>query len=753
MGIVVKVFHCGDGPKNKLDHASLESSANVWETISQAAATATTFPQSALWRAIDPNLPEKSSAVKVAVQAFCATLLDLGPLAKWCRLALTVAGGAHALFLAGTAGWDDEATTYEPFRLVGNRSEVIVTEAVREVWEAALDAHAQLLAREDFGALTPAQLGGLFLLTHTPDNWVKVTESFGFDYWWLRVMHLSIERNVDLKIGDFALAGPRVRDRSEAALEIAQRQIATIVALKVAIFYKKRHGENAQPLRVTRHDLEQAKRKWLQRPQAQKKRPRTEGVADVVSAAMNAASLAELRPVREVLRLASDERAALTKRIGALDWLACIGLAWQRVVAEQSAALQTRLMAEVDALARAGEDAEAVRARAPADAVHHRTIELARGVASTAGLRLDPADSVWASKHASVAKLVAVGAGAPHPASSWARALNTVYVRGEAEFKRLFAAGGGGGACGHPAMPGAARTEMLSLADRLLALLEVELRLRSCSAQRCPLPLELRADLALPGAVAASPPSAHHKPPPHVEAYRKAKRQQLAALRHEGVFAAAVARTVCHAIHAAFYGCLHLVSSGGNAVADAVHTPRRCAALAVVNRMLTIAACFDGIVPPDADADEAAIVAYDAGTQSLALFEDLEPVLARKWPAARALADVAAGCEAWLRNPRKLVAADDPAAEAILGPWWVACGPKGLLIMPHNKQAVLDKLEDDAARSAWWDAWPPTREQIATRETTATAIRWGGRASPTFLGIEKPQQFLGVPPFHGYAAP
>jgi len=748
MGIVVKVFRCGDGPKNKLDHASLESSTNVWETISQAAVEATTFPQSALWRAIDPNLPEKSSAVKVAVQAFCATLLDLGPLTKWRRLALTVAEGAHALFLAGTAGWDDEAATYEPFQLVGNRSEVIVPEAVREVWEAALDAHTRLLACEDFGTLTPAQLGGLFLLTHTPDNWVKVTESFGFDYWWLRVMHLSIERNVDLKIGDFALAGPRVRDRSEAALEIAQRQIATIVALKVAIFYKKRHGENAQPLRVTRHDLEQAKRKWLQRPQAQKKRPRTEGVADAVSAAMSAASLAELRPVREVLRLASEERGALTRRIAALDRLACIGLAWQRVVAEQSAALQTRLMAEVDALARAGEDEEAIRARAPAEAVHRRTTELARGVAGTAGLRLDPVDSVWASRHASVAKLVAVGAGgAP------ARASNTVYVRGEAEFKRLFSASGGGGECGHPAMPGAARTEMLSLADRLLALLEVELRLRSSSAQRCPLPLELRADLALPGAVAASPPSAHHKPPPHVEAYRKAKRQQLAALRHDGVFAAAVARTVCHAIHAAFCGCLHLVSSGGNAVVDTVHTPRRCAALAVVNRMLTIAACFDGIVPPDADADEAAIVAYDAGTQSLALFEDLEPVLARKWPAARALADVAAGCEAWLRNPRKRVPADDPVAEAIVGPWWVACGPTGLLIAPEHRQAALDWLEDDAARSAWWGAWPPTREQVATRETTATAIRWGGRASPTFLGIEKPQQFLGVPPFHGYAAP
>ena len=75
-----------------------------------------------------------------------------------------------------------------------------------------------------------------------------------------------------------------------------------------------------------------------------------------------------------------------------------------------------------------------------------------------------------------------------------------------------------------------------------------------------------------------------------------------------------------------------------------------------------------------------------------------------------------------------------------------------MCIRDSNKQAALDKLEDDAARSAWWDAWPPTREQITTRKTTATAIKWGGRATAAFLAIPKPCQFLGTPPFYGFEA-
>jgi hypothetical protein len=137
------------------------------------------------------------------------------------------------------------------------------------------------------------------------------------------------------------------------------------------------------------------------------------------------------------------------------------------------------------------------------------------------------------------------------------------------------------------------------------------------------------------------------------------------------------------------------------------------------------------------------IVAYDRETHALTLL-DLERVVVQKWSAARALADVATECEAWLRNPRKLVPSPAPQ-----GPWWVGCSPSGLAVAPEHKQAALDAL--DAPNASWWDAWPPTREQVATREVIATAIKWGSRASPAFLGIEKPDQFLGTPPFYGFA--
>jgi len=723
MALVVKFWKCGEGSKNKIDHACLQTSTNVWGAITQAAATATTFPQNALWRAIDPNLPEKSSAVKVAVQAHCLALLDLGPLNEWRRLARTVAQGALALFQAGTAGWDATEGPYEPFRTVGNRSEVVVTEAARAAWEAGLAAHAQMLQAEHFASLTPAQIGGLFLLTHTPDNWVKATRSFGYDYWWLRVLHLSVERNVDLKVCDFALVGPQPRDRTEAALRMAQQQIATIVALRVAIFYKKRHGAQTPELRVTRHDLEQAKRKWLQRPQAPKKRARAEGVVGVVSAAMNAASLQALRPVREVLRLANEQRSLIVRRIAELDRRACTARAWQRAVAEESTELQTQLMREIAKRARAGKGAAQLRENATAAAVQKGAIARARAAAATTGLRLATADSIWESAHASIAKLVAVGAGAG--AGAQARAPQTVYVRDAVEFKRLFGTGAGG-ACGHHAAASGARAEMEALADRLLALLALEFRLRSSTATRCPLPLELRIGLEGGG-----------------EACKETRKQRTAELRHAEVFATAVSRAVCHAIAVAFGGCLRLVSSAGSGYADAARSPRQWAALDVVNRMLTIAACHDGLVPSDDDGDQVGIVAYDRETHALTLL-DLERVVVQKWSAARALADVATECEAWLRNPRKLVPSPAPQ-----GPWWVGCSPSGLAVAPEHKQAALDAL--DAPNASWWDAWPPTREQVATREVIATAIKWGSRASPAFLGIEKPDQFLGTPPFYGFA--
>jgi hypothetical protein len=640
-----------------------------------------------------------------------------------------VARGAFALFSAATAQWDT-GDAYEPFRTVGNRSEVIVPEAARASWQAAIEAHKQMLALEDFGALSAAEMGGLFLLTHTPDNWVKVVRSFGLDYWWLRVLHLSVERNVDIKICDFALVKPRVAEMQPTAMRMAQQQLSTIVALKVAIFYKLRHGEQAQPVRVTRHDLEQTKRKWLRRPPTQRKRARVSGVAEAVGAAMSAASLEALLPIQEVIARAGEQRGVVVQRMAVLDRTVVTGAAWWRLVEQKSAELQARVMREIAALDRDGKDSSDLSQRYTSEVVLWGAIDLAKAAVATTGLALDPEDSLWRSGGEAFGKLVAVGACTGLTAQ-------TLYVRTTDEFRALFGTGNGG-TCGSRAVARAARLEAKSLAERLLALFATDFRLRASAAARCLLPLELSEELALP---ANEPPTP--KVPAHVELYRKAKRRELATLRHGNVFANAIVRSVGHAIHSAFYGCLRIVSSdGASATVEACTTARQLAALAVVNRMLTIAACFDGLLPKGTDASEEAIFLYHAETEALELV-DLEHVVPHRWPAARALADVAAACEPWLRNPRKAVEAPSPDER-----FWVACTPRGLDISSGRKCDALNALH--CAHSAWWADWPPTREQVVTRKMAATAIKWGGRATATFLGIPKPRQFLGTPPFYGF---
>ena len=715
MSFCITFVNCGAGSKNKLDHVALRSSEQVWEAITAAARVARRFPQNELWKALDANLPEKSSAVKVVVQAKCVERLEHPALQEWKRLARVAARGAHALFRAATDGWESKEN-YEPFALVGKRSEVVVTDEAREAWEEGLAAHEELLAREDFGALTPEEMGGLFLLTHTPDNWVKAVSSFGFDYWWLRILHLSIERNADLRIGDFALVKPNARDQSPAALEMAQKQIATIVALKVAIFYKLRQPDAPEP-RVTRHDLEQAKRKWLKRPQARKRR-RCEGVADIVSAAMNASSLKALRPTHEVLAAASAQRGVLSKRIERLDTLVRTSRAWKRAVDAQFAALQLRFMTSTT------------------ESLQRQAVAAAKEMLTTVGLPLAPEDSVWRSDHEDVRKLVAVGAGGAGGAPA------TVYARSPEEFKRLFG-NGNSGECGSRSAARAATTELEALMARLLALIALDFRLRSSSAAACPLPLELQPDLA----VTDDAPTC--KPPAHVELYHRALKQQLVALRHVQVFEEAVLRSVCHAVRCAFHGCLALLSESGLAKLDALAVPRTSprwrAAYNVVSCMLTIAACFDGLVSSEApEEEEVAIVVYDPETHAISM-PYLESAVVRVWPAMRMLADVAAECEAWVRNPRKRVDSDGDTPA-----WWVSCGPAGLVVAAEHKPDALAAVQ--SAPSAWWEAWPPSREQVTTPETTATAIKWGGRATAAFLGIPKPCQFMGTPPFYGHVA-
>ena len=103
-----------------------------------------------------------------------------------------------------------------------------------------------------------------------------------------------------------------------------------------------------------------------------------------------------------------------------------------------------------------------------------------------------------------------------------------------------------------------------------------------------------------------------------------------------------------------------------------------------------------------------------------------------------------------MRNPRKRFGPEAGAAAAADADidWWVSCSSTGLAVAAERKPDALVAVQ--AMRTDWWEAWPPSREQVTTPETTATAIKWGGRATAAFLGIAKPCQFMGTPPFYGH---
>jgi|SaaInlV_125m_DNA_1040241.scaffolds.fasta_scaffold03522_3 hypothetical protein len=699
----------GRGEKDKIDHAALSPPGmrSLWAALEGAARNGGKAPQKALWNLLDPNLAEKSSRVKVAVQAIYQKQLLFfdRALDEWKQAASTVAVGALMLFRDGVE--DRDADTYEPFELVDGRSRVRSTKR-RAKWERAVQAHAALVASERFGGLTPERLAGLFLLTRTPDHLPGEVESFDLDFWLLRVMHLSLERNVDLKLGAFAPTPAKERaegDNGDAA--VALRQLETIVALKVAIFYKKRHRGAAPPPRVSRHDVEETKRKCLKRPRAPKPRCEAAGVADYVRVAMRHASLQQLLPVGDVVQGASRERARIGARIQRLDLVVCAHEAWRRLMA--------RVPLEQAALELVG-----------------------------TGVRLEEDDSVWREgAHEAVRKLVAVGAG-----GGWRP--RVVHAHTASELRSLIGDKGTSGLYGSAAVAKAARAEMGSLAERLLALLSLEFRLRETAVERTTRPLELQQQGEL--AVADAPPCG--KVPAHVEAYARALKAQRGRSKHGAAFAAAVQRALVRAINGAFFGCFEVVSFGngcGPHDPAAWTHPHVRASLAIMHRMLNIAARYNGLVAQDCEDEEAVpVVVYDREAETFHMADFLEHAVAHNWPAVRALADVAVECEPWVRDFRKRPPAALCQPQDGGQPLWVRLGKGGLAVDHAAKDATLARLaaDDNDTAERWWDAWPPTRDEVLSSEARiATAIAWGGKATAAFLGIAQPDQFVGRAPF------
>ena len=426
---------------------------------------------------------------------------------------------------------------------------------------------------------------------------------------------------------------------------------------------------------------------------------------------MREASARQLVPAHALLRRASEERARLGARIRRLDAVACAHAAWRRALSEDAAA--------------------------------------ATAAVATAGLALDQADSVWRdATQPAVAKLVAVGAGA-----GWKP--RVVRAATEADFRAKFGARGTSGALGSARIARAARAEMAALVERLLALVVLEFKLRASGVARAPVPLELQ-----PGALAVGDdddddaPGA--QPPAHVAAYAAALKAQRGRARHDAAFASAVARAVARAIRGAFFGCLALVSSTRTAVVDAPmrDAPRVRAALQLINRVLSTAARCRGLLAHDCDDEEAVpLVRYDRDAQTFSM-PDLENAVAAHWPEARALADAAAACEAWVRDARRPVPPPPLEGEAEDAAWWVGLGARGLAVDDAAKAATFARLDAAAAAAAaatttaWWEAWPPSRDAVLEREAClAAAIAWGGKATAAFLGIAQPDQYVGRAPF------
>lgn len=828
------------GKKHRADHSVLPDSPTVWARLTAAAAEASRhdagelLPQRCLWRHVDAQIETKSVAVKATVQALCLRKLEFPDptLARWMALARVVAEGAHALYAHAVLDWDvgldaagavvvdgddggEEAAPFEawqPFELYDRtadarfagcfgdaeahrmRSRVVVREGARAQWAAAVEAHWEMLSLESrhelfapSSTLTAAQIGGLYLLTHTADNWPKLAHIFDADYWLLRIVHLGLERNTPLQIARFDLASlgraqPPVlaRDSKKVCCWLVNALVA-LVALKVAIFYKIRthaydeaagralttDAELARRVRADRHDLEQSKLHWRPAPppaspstsfsssspslspprtppspEKRNKRPRAE--EEEKTAEPEGWEAGHLAPARQILERLVGERHALQQRIALLDEAVATHLAFARETAAQTQALQAAALARLDRLAATATGAPDASARAAAQAemeqlsarftaagAHKRAVEAVRAEAATAGLLLRVEDRVWAADHhPSVRALVAVGAGAQ--ATSARR-----HVRQAAEFDRLFGADGtrgelgtGAAAAARCGLHGSLRAEALSLVDRLLGMARAESELREAALTldaRVPIPLELTAPVALAGALGTDLPA---KAPAHVKAYATAKRaHEEQRKRATTQFLDRTRRGMGQAIARGLDACWAVLREEQQhaADADAFHMkqqPLRAQCAAdAVHALLGIAHAFGGLSVDGGDGEVAGVAPIVVWSRELG--RPLVPFPER------------VVAEHWLAAQHLL------AVVARVEPWvlkprrpharelapdgaWVECGPRGPVVRPRRREAFMAWLDAQAADlgAAFWPEWPPKPPQLVAPARLATALRY-----------------------------
>lgn len=809
--------------KHRVDHSVLPGSNEVWARIVAAATAASgseELAQRALWLHVDRQVVDKSVAVKATVQALCLRKLEFksADLALWMRRARVVATGLHTLYAEAMRGWDRglnerleadaraivPVDAWSPFELYDRtdhprfagcfgesavqrmRSRVRVADAARPAWEAAVDAHWQMLALEaeaDVLAVSPtlsaAEVGGLFLLSHTADNWPKRPEVFDEDFWLLRVVHLGLERNTSLQIAKFDLGVLRRAQSPEPLVDSRKvycwlvNAIVALVALKVAIFYKVRvHAYDAaagRPLttehafsalvKVDRHDLEQSKSHW--RPTMMPSPTTSATAAPSSPSACSACSASssdeaapkrarreetfrsllnvdQLVPVRDVLERLVVERRALRARVEVLDTAVSTHLAFHRLVKERMDALHRTALSRLDALTEHLSTTDAPSARAEAEAEMQRisnsftltkiqkaAIESARTELETTGVLLRVEDRVWSTDHPSVRTLVAVGTDAH------ARSVRR-HVRDANEFDRLFGSDGMRGELGMGAAPvvrcapdGVLRTEACSLADRLLGLVRAESELREVASldTLVRVPIELTAPLVLANKLATDLPT---RVPAHVKEYAAALKadETHAKASH---FCATAKRAMGNAMRRAVDACAKEAAAKTDESLPyriKQHERRARCALAVLGAMLSVAHAFGGLAVDDDDGEVRGVVpilVWHCETRRWRV-PFAERVVEDHWEAAKLLLWIASSTEGWLKDPRK-----PSAFELDVDATWVCPGPHGPLVRAAQQSGFVRWMDAQAARleSAWWPYWPPKASQITTIERIRTALTWG----------------------------
>lgn len=737
-------------------------------------------PTAHLWKYLDPSLTQKTAPFKAAVQAhYVNSLIDTAgatseELQDWLLRARDVGKSMHQLFLHGVKGWSSNIHTatqadaeglrtewwpfedYDPTavdaRYAGCFGEHCVRTRTRirfsddqelcQQWKHAAECTRAMLdmeslagtglALDPFVNLEPAQIGGLFLLTHVADNYAKRTELFNSDFWMLRAIHFGMERATNLRLQSFSLSKitqqqqqhvsnpARAYCRVEAALH-------TLVAMKVVVFLKMRlyafdrlQGKELTPdaalqklVRVDRHDIEQCKRGFRtlssdvsapharpEQPSAKKQRrlpvvKNAEEVLDVLVAkvqAMQDPLSKRYRNVSEVLKEAEDAQQVYLQRLLALERVVCAYEAKERAVLQHMDQLRKTEILKLSQMSY--NQVAPYLSKFKMNHVREHAVKLVKTQAlKKQTLQLSIAtDGVLATIGKKVVE--------DQPTTG-------VDVPDEKEWVRLFGpttALGNGGLYGTEARGarenGLAWQEAVSVAERYLEVHEFcrgqrqRLFAHNTSAHQVALPpFAIAKECLLPEEVVANPEFVNTKLDTSVEAYRKLVRANEKTKHRHDAFVAEAEGAFAHAMRTCLLRAAELAQDNKEKGDSSLPASRSARIAQDILEQFAKVAKAESIFSENVD--EAFVTLQDTST------------LARKnWAAAKRLLTISIAAEPFLRDPRRNT---------------------GMIAWQERNE------REKADANYWWPIWPPLLEDL--RLQTRATLQWGRILGREVLGL------------------